>query len=48
MPRGAVPDRYHDLLEGTGLGHLATVDADGRPQVNPVQFETQMTVPSRL
>jgi len=38
MPKAPVPDRYHDLLEGTGLGHLATVDASGRPQVNPVWF----------
>lgn len=38
MPRGAVPDRYRDLLEGTTLGHLATVDPDGRPQVNQTGF----------
>ena len=38
MPKGPPPDRYRDLLEGRVLGHLATVDADGRPQVNPVWF----------
>lgn len=38
MPRGPVPEHLHDLLTGTALGHLATVDADGHPQVNPVWF----------
>lgn len=38
MPKGPVPDRFRDVLEGTALGHLATVDLDGRPQVNPVWF----------
>jgi PPOX class probable F420-dependent enzyme len=38
MPAGPVPDRYHDILESTTMGHLATVDEEGRPQVNPVWF----------
>ena len=38
MPKGAAPERYRDILESTTLGHLATVDQDGRPQVNPVWF----------
>jgi len=38
MPLGAVPDRYRDILESKTLGHLATVDPGGRPQVNPVWF----------
>lgn len=38
MPQGQIPDRYRDLLDSTVLGHLATVGADGRPQVNPVWF----------
>jgi PPOX class probable F420-dependent enzyme len=38
MPKGAVPDRYRDLLESSVLGHLATVDPNGKPQVNPVWF----------
>jgi PPOX class probable F420-dependent enzyme len=41
MPLGAVPDRYRDILESKTLGHLATVDPGGRPQVNPVWFGTQ-------
>jgi PPOX class probable F420-dependent enzyme len=38
MPKGAVPERYRDILESTALGHLATIASDGRPQVNPVWF----------
>ncbi|MEA2582152.1 MAG: uncharacterized protein QOF33_237 [Thermomicrobiales bacterium] len=38
MPTGSVPDRYRDILESKALGHLATVDPNGRPQVNPVWF----------
>ena len=38
MPRGPVPNRYRDLLEGSDLGYLATVDPASRPQVNPVWF----------
>jgi PPOX class probable F420-dependent enzyme len=38
MPKSPVPTQYHDLLASTALGHLATVDANGRPQVNPVWF----------
>lgn len=38
MPSGPVPDRFRDILDSTTLGHLATVDRDGRPQVNPVWF----------
>ncbi len=38
MPPGAVPERYRDILESTTLGHLATIDPNGRPQVNPVWF----------
>jgi PPOX class probable F420-dependent enzyme len=38
MPSGPVPDRYADILESTTLGHLAIVDAAGKPQVNPVWF----------
>jgi hypothetical protein len=41
MPNAPVPDRFHDLLESAALGHLATVDGDGRPEVNPVWFTTQ-------
>ena len=38
MPKGKIPDQYHDILESTTFGHLATVDELGRPQVNPVWF----------
>jgi PPOX class probable F420-dependent enzyme len=38
MPKGQVPDQYADILESTTLGHLATVDERGRPEVNPVWF----------
>jgi PPOX class probable F420-dependent enzyme len=38
MPKGEVPERYRDILASTALGHLATIGADGRPQVNPVWF----------
>ena len=38
MPKGPVPARYHDILQSTTLGHLATLDEQGLPQVNPVWF----------
>jgi PPOX class probable F420-dependent enzyme len=38
MPKGVVPERFHDLLASTALGFLATIGADGKPQVNPVWF----------
>lgn len=38
MPKGEVAERYRDVLESKALGHLATLGADGRPQVNPVWF----------
>ncbi len=38
MPKGAVPAHYHDILQSNALGHVATTDADGRPEVNPLWF----------
>src|SRR5262245_52366699 len=38
MPKGEVAERYQDILASKTLGHLATIGADGRPQVNPVWF----------
>ena len=38
MPKAPVPERYRDILESPTLGHLATVDETGQPQVNPVWF----------
>ena len=31
-----IPDEFLDLFTGTAFGHLATVMADGSPQVTPV------------
>jgi len=38
MPNGPVPTQYRDILESTVLGHLATTDETGRPEVNPIWF----------
>lgn len=38
MPHGPIPDDLVDLLAGNALGHLATLDREGRPHVNPVWF----------
>jgi PPOX class probable F420-dependent enzyme len=38
MPKGPVPAQYHDILNSTGLAHVATIGPDGRPQSNPVWF----------
>jgi PPOX class probable F420-dependent enzyme len=38
MPKGQVPAHFHDILDSTTFPHLATVDEQGRPQVNPVWF----------
>ncbi len=38
MPKGPVPEQFHAILESRALGHLATLDGQGRPQVNPVWF----------
>lgn len=38
MPIGDVPAQYHDILESPVLGHMATVNAAGQPEVNPVWF----------
>ncbi len=32
----AIPDKYKDLFEKKTFGHLATLGADGSPQVTPV------------
>ncbi len=41
MPHPPIPARFTPILESTTLGHLATIDPDGLPQVNPVRFLTQ-------
>jgi PPOX class probable F420-dependent enzyme len=38
MPRGQLPATHLDLLERRVLGHLATLDTNHHPQVNPVWF----------
>jgi PPOX class probable F420-dependent enzyme len=38
MPKGPVPAQFNDILESTTLGHLATVNEHGQPEVNPVWF----------
>ncbi|MFL5759520.1 MAG: PPOX class F420-dependent oxidoreductase [Thermomicrobiales bacterium] len=38
MPPGPVPAQFHDVLGSTALGHLATIDEHGLPNVNPVWF----------
>ena len=38
MPATPIPERYRDILESSALGHLATIDLNGRPNVNPVWF----------
>jgi PPOX class probable F420-dependent enzyme len=38
MPVGQVPERFHDILASATLGHLATINEHGRPEVNPVWF----------
>ncbi len=34
-----IPEQYHDLLHSKALAHLATIMADGSPQVTPVWFD---------
>jgi len=31
-----IPEMFHDLLRGTAFAHLATLMADGTPQITPV------------
>lgn len=38
MPLAPIPARFTPILESTTLGHLATVDDHGLPEVNPVWF----------
>jgi len=38
MPKGPIPEQFNTLLASAVPGHLATIGADGNPQVNPVWF----------
>lgn len=33
-----IPEKYQDLLTSSALAHVATIGAQGEPQVNPVWF----------
>jgi PPOX class probable F420-dependent enzyme len=34
-----IPEKYHDLLTGKAIAHVATLMPDGSPQVTPVWFD---------
>lgn len=38
MPRGQIPEAFHDLLESTAFAFVSTLGKSGQPQVNPVWF----------
>jgi PPOX class probable F420-dependent enzyme len=38
MPQPPIPSEFDVLLASKALAHLATIDADGKPNVNPVWF----------
>jgi len=38
LPKPPIPERFHHILNSTTLGHLATVNETGHPEVNPVWF----------
>ncbi len=38
MPVGAIPERFHDLVQSTAFAFVSTLGPDGAPQVNPVWF----------
>jgi PPOX class probable F420-dependent enzyme len=39
----SIPDSHTDLLQKKAFGHLATVNADGSPQVTPVWLDSDGT-----
>jgi PPOX class probable F420-dependent enzyme len=39
----SIPDSHADLLQKKAFGHLATVNADGSPQVTPVWLDSDGT-----
>ena len=41
MPPAGIPDQYHDLFTGSALASLATLRADGTPQVTPVWIDLE-------
>jgi PPOX class probable F420-dependent enzyme len=40
MPQ-AIPENFRDLFEKPAFGHLATLNADGSPQVTPVWLDIE-------
>lgn len=38
MPKGPIPESFHDLLESTAFAFVATLGKGGEPQVSPVWF----------
>jgi len=38
MPKGPIPESFHDLLASTAFAFASTLGKSGQPQVNPVWF----------
>ncbi len=38
MPRGPIPEEFHDLLGSNAFAFVSTLGAGGEPHVNPVWF----------
>ena len=38
MPRGAIPESFHDLLESRAFAFVSTLGKGGEPQVTPIWF----------
>ena len=38
MPKGPIPESFHDLLESKAFAFVSTLGKTGEPQVNPVWF----------
>ncbi len=38
MPRGPIPEAFHDLLESKAFAFVSTLGTGGEPHVNPVWF----------
>lgn len=38
MPKGPIPESFHDLLESRAFAFVSTLGKSGEPQVNPIWF----------
>jgi len=38
MPRGPIPEAFHELLEGEAFAFVSTLGRNGEPQVNPMWY----------